>query len=393
MPLEQRIGNRSRTGAEKTRDNNNVDRNRGKRHTFQAYARERIPIIGLLCIVVIVLCDNWNGTKSTEPAFEEFKTSSIGAGKGLIAARNAVDGVERDGFMVLGMHRSGTSMLTGLLYMAAGYTFGGKVYTGQANQKGFFERFDVVSQDENWMKNQGVNWDTNVLDFSWEQALKDMETGAVEWKGGKRAMRMHFSNPKAVPWLQKDPRMCIVLKAWLKKLDKEPAILFTYRHPLEVALSLEKRGGNIHVTRGLKLWIAYNMRAIQNSRGLCIVRTSNTAVLANPLKELQRISNELTSKCGVPAPKGRISEEEINKFIDTSLQHHAAGTNREQEVLEIYNDGKCVAYNFESKTKKGRSTRKEQLEMYLKAMTIYCDLESGKAYEEDYVWPDVNEIK
>ena len=387
MPLERRKGDLSRTGAEKTRD---VDGRRGKRRAYQAYARERIPIIGLLCMVVIVLCDNWNGSEWREPAFEEFVSSSIGSGKGLTAAR---DGVERDGFLVLGMHRSGTSMLTGLLSIAVGYTFGGKVYKATQNQKGFFERFDVVSQDDHWMAHQGVNWDKNVLDFSWEQALKDKETGAVEWKGGARAMRLHFNNPEAVPWLQKDPRMCIVLKAWLKILDKEPAILFTYRHPLEVALSLENRGGNMHVTKGLKLWIAYNMRAIQNSRGLCIVRTSNVAVLANPLQELQRISNELTNKCGVPAPKGRISKADINTFIDTSLQHHGAGTNKEQEVLETFNYGKCVAYNFESKTKEGTRTRKKQLETYLKAMKIYCDLESGKAYEADYVWPDVSEIK
>jgi hypothetical protein len=389
MPLERRKG--AHVGAAKTGGNDAFDGNRGNRRTFQAYARESVPTIGLLCMAVIFLCDNnmlrWNETKSREPALKESMPSNW-------ASYNVTVDVERDGFMVLGMHRSGTSMLTGLLFMAAGYTFGGAVYMGKENQKGFFERFDVVGQDHIWMKNQGIDWHENVLNFSWEQALKDKESGAVDFKGGKRALKLHFNNPKAVPWLQKDPRMCIVLKTWLKILDKEPAILFTYRHPLEVALSLEKRGGRImHVTRGLKLWIAYNMRAIQNSRGLCIVRTSNTAVLADPLKELQRISNEFTSKCGVPAPKQSVSKEEINKFIDTSLQHHDAGTNKEHEVLETYNDGKCVAYNFESKPKKGNPSHEQELAIYLKAMKIYCDLESGKAYEEDYVWPDVSEIK
>lgn len=295
--------------------------------------------------------------------------------------------------MVLGMHRSGTSMLTGLLYKAGGYTFGGKIYTGKANTKGFFERFDVVGQNEQWLKEQGIKWSTNVLDFDSEQAIRDTDSGNVPFKKGNHFFSF-INDPTNVPWLQKDPRMCIALKAWLKLMDKEPAILFTYRHPLEVALSLEKRKiGRLNVTGGLKLWIAYNMRAIQNSRGLCIIRTNNRAVLADPLQELQRISDELTTKCGVVAPSHRVKQDEIDEFIDPTLQHHKESSEVQSKILKSFNGGSCVAYTFESKHETGSSEYTEELETYLQAMKIYCDLESGKAYKDDYTWPSLGNHK
>ena len=147
------------------------------------------------------------------------------------------------------------------------------------------------------------------------------------------------------------------------------------------------------MTGGLKLWIAYNMRAIQNSRGLCVVRTSNRVLLADPFNELQRISDELTNKCGVAAPPHPIKQDEIVKFIDPNLQHHGGSSEMEKQVLATYNDGSCIAYDFESKKRKRTRSFKEEREMYAMAMKIYCDLESGKAYEEDYEWPELRYTK
>jgi len=278
--------------------------------------------------------------------------------------------------------------------MAAGYTYGDTyLRKGKENVKGFFERVDVVGQNHKWLEQQGIQWNTNVLDFDWEQALRDTNSGAVDFKKGTRALKF-FHDPESSPWLQKDPRMCLALPVWLKLLgDRPPAIVFTYRHPLEVALSLQKRGSRIHVTRGLHMWIAYNMRALQNSKGLCIVRTKNTAVMGDAFTEIQRISDELTHKCGVPAPQHRVSREEVNKFIDPTLQHHDASANKDKKILATFNGGTCVVYEFESKRKWGSLEYNEEREMYLKAMKFYCDLESGKAYEEDYVWPEIESVQ
>jgi len=65
-----------------------------------------------------------------------------------------------------------------------------------------------------------------------------------------------------VPWIQKDPRMCITIKTWLPLLEgPSPAVVF-FRNPLEVAMSLMKGDAkNSPLARGLRLWIVNNVRA------------------------------------------------------------------------------------------------------------------------------------
>ena len=173
-------------------------------------------------------------------------------------------------------------------------------------------------------------------------------------------------------------------------MNNEPAIVFTYRHPLEVALSINKRDEGIALETGLRLWIVYNMRAIQNSRGLCMVRSSNDEILKDPLNEIQRISDELTTTCGVPAPPNRITQEEIEKFIDPKLQHNKKKrAEEEKEVIETYNDGKCVVHSYTSEEEPGSASYKREHDLYRKAMKIYCDFQSGKAYQDDYTWPSL----
>lgn len=296
----------------------------------------------------------------------------------------------RTGFVVLGMHRSGTSMLSGLLHMSAGYTVGGPLIGGAFdNEKGFFERVDVVLQNDEFMRKQRISWASNVINYDWEQALKDKQSGAVTFEKGQTGLKF-LNDPANAPWLQKDPRMCITLKTWLKLLQHEPAVVFTYRNPLEVAMSLKKREKNFTLEHGLRLWIVYNMRAIQNSNGLCVVRSSNDAILADPLHEIQRISDELTTTCGVPAPPSTISQEDVDKFIDPQLQHNRKEREEEdKEVLETYNNGACKVYSYISEFDESSSAYKREHQLYQKAMKVFCDFQSGAAYKDDYIWPEL----
>lgn len=237
------------------------------------------------------------------------------------------------------------------------------------------------------MGKQGVWWAANVIKYDWEKALKGLEDGTVKFEKGKPGLKF-LDNPRNAPWLQKDPRMCITLKTWVALMNIEPAVLFTYRHPLEVALSLHKREKDFPLERGLRLWIVYNMRAIQNAKGLCMVKSSNDAILADPLHEIQRISDEMTYTCGVPEPPDRIKQEDIDRFIDPKLQH---GKNQlakeEKRVLETYNNGECKVYSYTSEEEEGSAEYKREHDLYRKAMKVYCDFQSGEAYKEDYEWP------
>lgn len=303
-------------------------------------------------------------------------------------ARVVAAGKHRNGFVVLGMHRSGTSMMAGLLHKSAGYVAGGPLIGGAFdNEMGFFERIDVVLQNDEFMNKQHVWWNANVMAYDPDQANRDKESGVVTFKEGERALKF-LNDPNNAPWLQKDPRMCITLPTWLKLMNNEPAVVFTYRHPLEVASSIHKREAGILVETGLRLWIVYNMRAIQNSRGLCMVRSSNERILKDPLNEVQRISDALTSECRVPAPPNRISQEEVDKFVNPKLQHNKKkSSDSDKAIVEVHNGGDCVVRDYDSTVKQGTPEWNREHVLYKKAMKIYCDFQSGEAYEEDYEWP------
>lgn len=303
---------------------------------------------------------------------------------------------QRLGFMVLGMHRSGTSMLSGLLVQGFGYETGGPLI-GAAfdNEKGFYERIDVVLQNDEFFQAQRIGWSYNVYNYDSERALFDKTRGTIKFREGERALQF-LNGRHDIPYLQKDPRMCIALPTWLKLLNHSPAVVFTYRHPLEVAMSLKKREENFTLEHGLRLWIVYNMRAIQNSAGLCRVLSSNDAVNKDAFTEVQRIADELTTKCHVKRPPtATLSRKVVDEFVDPKLQHnHKQREEREKNlpILEDFGNG-CVAREIQSDYTVGSSNQKVEAEMYLMAMSVYCDLESGKAYDEDYEWPDLVNMK
>ncbi len=286
------------------------------------------------------------------------------------------------------------------------------------NERGFYERNDVVLQNDEFLEAQRAGWSSNnLVGFDPEKLPKQKSQGKIKFKEGRKALKF-FNKLKILPYLQKDPRMCITLPTWLNLLDDKPAIVFTYRHPLEVALSLKSREeemtkiklekeGNRTMTangvnpdeimtmeKGLMLWIIYNARALQHSRGLCRVFTSNEAVYDDPAKEVQRIKDELTTKCNViPPPINQIPIEVVNTFVDPKLQHNNKGkeTRKGKETkLKDYGNG-CIALDFKSEYEDKSAYRRAEVQMYLMAMQVFCDMENGQAYEKDYKWPDLSQ--
>jgi hypothetical protein len=311
-----------------------------------------------------------------------------------VATSKAASG-NRTGFMVLGMHRSGTGILGGLLVEGMGYFGGPKMGSDSDNEKGSFERLDVVLQNDLFMNSQRVWWSINVREYDSERAWHDHKLGKVGFRKGENALKF-FNDPDHAPWYQKDPRMCITLKTWLPLLHNEPAVLFTYRHPLHVARSLLKREKGFRMDHAFRVWIVYNMRAIQNSEGLCRVLTSNEAVLADPMTEVQRIANELTTKCGVPEPPRELTQEDVDKFVDPSLntesEKSSDGKQAKTHYTVVHDYGNdCVANDylaeFEEEAQPFEYTRERDL--YLKAMQVYCDLRTGEAFNEGYEWPEL----
>jgi hypothetical protein len=295
------------------------------------------------------------------------------------------------GFIILGMHRSGTSMLAGLLINGSGYHAGNTFEGSPENEKGYFELAPAVFQNNVFMAAQAISWDTNVTHYKDEYALHAIQQGTVPFGLGRQALRF-LNHPRHRPWILKDPRMCITLQTWLPLLHITPAIVFTYRNPWEVASSLQVRSPDWSLVQGLQLWMAYNMRAIHNSQGLCRVFTSKDLIIEDPFGEAQRIVHDLTHTCHVPPPPRTMTQAIANELVDPRLQHNTMrNEGNHTTVLAMYKG--CPIPNYRSDYAEPDSAHAvHERNVYMQAMQMYCDFESGAAYADTYVWPTLSTV-
>lgn len=282
----------------------------------------------------------------------------------------------RPGVIILGMHRSGTSIVGGLMNKMGLNAGGPLIHAAEDNAKGFFERIDVVLQNDYLMKKQGVHYGFHMFKYDHLTAIKDIlnDDGSL-FREGKKGLNF-LNNPQNYPWMLKDPRLCVTFRTWLPFLNFVPAILFTYRHPLDVALSLKKREfERFAISKTLKLWYVYNRRAIEQSHDLCRITTSHRLVMAQPVVELDRIFMELKA-CGVHVPI-KLDKSEIISFLDSNLQHGRTGL--EEKVCEG---------NLKELMPPSTWDTKDQghLLLYREVMRVYCAMEDGSAYKTDFDW-------
>jgi hypothetical protein len=151
---------------------------------------------------------------------------------------------------VLGMHRSGTSCLTGIM-QKLGVELG-DVYTENLhNKRGNRENGRIVIlNDAVLASNQGA-WNNPTIISTWtsEQAQE------------RDLIINELSNTSSGFWGFKDPRTLFTLPFWLDTIE-DPLFIGTFRHPHRVALSLNKRD-DTPFEQGWALWEAYNERLME----------------------------------------------------------------------------------------------------------------------------------
>jgi tetratricopeptide (TPR) repeat protein len=154
--------------------------------------------------------------------------------------------------ILLGMHRSGTSAVAGMLH-AAGIVMGEQFMSPMPeNPKGFFEDLRI----------QGINKQIlQSIERDWKDLPEDAELERVP-ESVLEAIPQAWSYFKSRfdKWGWKDPRLCITFPLWARCLPlQELKILFVVRHPLSVARSLQTRNG-MPLEKGFALWREYNDR-------------------------------------------------------------------------------------------------------------------------------------
>jgi len=169
--------------------------------------------------------------------------------------------------IITGMHRSGTSLGASIL-QKAGVNIGDNVIgPNESNPRGHFEDVDFFQFQENILNRLGQ---TIIV----QQALDLNEITLAETDLAKRLIETHHD--KQI-WGWKDPRTCLFLDFWHTLLPQANYI-FIYRHPLEVLLSLLRRGTDLEVLvdplMGVRAWQVYNQAILsfyQQHPGNCFL--------------------------------------------------------------------------------------------------------------------------
>ena len=111
---------------------------------------------------------------------------------------------------VLGMHRSGTSVVTRLINLMGAYFGPEELSTGAnpENPKGFWERRDIRDENDAVLWSAGADW-WKVADFSLDR-VPDDAVGRFNNNVPKilRDLEAHR------PWVTKEPRFCLLFPMW-----------------------------------------------------------------------------------------------------------------------------------------------------------------------------------
>lgn len=152
--------------------------------------------------------------------------------------------------VITGMGRSGTSLVSSLLQRAG-------VHIGELllppypdNPRGYFEDVDFYEFHERLLHERKQSYLYVDAGFAFEPTSAEMQ----------RAHHLVTERANRPVWGWKDPRTALFLPFWHQLLP-HARFLFVYRHPLEVLLSLLRRGefdNHPHLAAGLQAWQIYN---------------------------------------------------------------------------------------------------------------------------------------
>lgn len=152
---------------------------------------------------------------------------------------------------VLGMHRSGTSCLTGSL-QEAGLELGDYHAWNPYNLKGNRENQGIVDLHDRILADNQGSWDRPPRRVVWSSSHMEEAGRLLESYAGYPVLGF------------KDPRTLLVLDGW-KLLVPDMELVGIFRHPGAVARSLARRSGMDDGT-AMALWFDYNRRLYREYR-------------------------------------------------------------------------------------------------------------------------------
>jgi len=227
--------------------------------------------------------------------------------------------------VVLGMHRSGTSIVAQLINALG-------VYAGQPDE---LTPPDMFNPTGYWELDEVVGIDADILaalSASWNDVVHADVSRLSEKQRAKfvaRARRVVQSLQEHGSFLLKDPRMSLLFPLWQEALQ-EPICIIAWRDPFAVARSLATRDRRPLVPT-LALWEHYNRTLLRDTASSPRLLVSYEEVLADPVRVTRRLYEQLTAHGvrGLNIP----SEERIRQLVNADFNRSGGETANEDTLL------------------------------------------------------------
>lgn len=222
----------------------------------------------------------------------------------------------RQCLLVLGMHRSGTSVITQILSIAGAKLPADLLGANSGNEFGHFEPQWMIDRDDRLLGDLGHAWN--------EWARIDLDAAPREILRAYAAELQSFiirEQGDAPLLVLKEPRTCRFLPLVLQALAAEhikPLIVIPYRNPLEVAGSLHARDG-MSLREGVLLWLRHVLDAERDSRGCKRSFVAYDGLFDDWRRDFQRLSADLG--LGWARDTASIAAE-VDKAIIRSARHN-----------------------------------------------------------------------
>lgn len=230
---------------------------------------------------------------------------------------------------ILGMHRSGTSALAGMLHHL-GFNLGDNLMPENTyNKKGYYEDMDIYKLNDNILSSYGRKWDS----------IYPFEAGSHDYYKRKIQDLFFKKINDSTSIVIKDPRISLLYPLWedaLREVGVSLYVIIAIRNPVEIADSLSRRDG-IATFKALLLWANYVLSAEKYTKNEKRTFIHYDKVLSHPKEVMESLFKQLKFKQDISLNK----LDKATEFIDKSLKHH----HREEIdkivgvewIIELYN--------------------------------------------------------
>jgi hypothetical protein len=223
----------------------------------------------------------------------------------------------RTAIVVLGMHRSGTSALAGMLDILGCDSPATPMKPTQDNPRGYFESSSIYSLHTKLLTSAGSRWD------DWTSINPGWMSGPRRDEFQERAVELlatEFKDSRL--FVLKDPRICRLVPFWedvLKESGAKPLYVLTHRNPLDVAASMFKRDG-MPTDLGMLIWLRHVLDAEKDTRGRRRTFTSYDRLMRNWAGVADRIQSDL--QFNLPRYSPQVTPQ-VEDFLSSDIRHHA----------------------------------------------------------------------